>query len=237
MLLDWNLRRQSARLWKSTVRSCHARCAAPQASPAPSAGTWTPGAAPALLRPGRRLAPAPEAEGGRPVARPLLPWELRAAQSHQARRPEEAQQPPSGPSREASNHAAAPATARLPTQPRLKRVSHARLSSPGSGSGSAVVTEAKGRRVHPCPCVVGLVLMRVDRVVHHRPAPATSVQGQRHGPVAAAVQGGAAHERSPVEGETEHRLRPVGDALGQGVEHPQRRAGEAERHGGGRPGC
>jgi hypothetical protein len=116
----WNLRRQSARLWKSTVRSCQARCAAPHASPAPSAGTWTPGAAPALLTPGRSNAAASagsstsaawEAAGsstrgrGRAACDSALPLGATrrpeppgaaAALRRRSSRPEEAQQPPSG---------------------------------------------------------------------------------------------------------------------------------------------
>ena len=114
----WNLRRQSARLWKSTVRSCQARCAAPHASPAPSAGTWTPGAAPALLTPGRSNAAASagsstsaawEAAGsstrgrGRAACGSALPLGATrrpeppgaaAALRRRSSRPEEAQQPP-----------------------------------------------------------------------------------------------------------------------------------------------
>ena len=144
MLLGWNLRRQSDRLWKSTVRSCHARCAAPHASPAPSAGTWIPGAAPALLRPGwsnavtsAALEAAGFSTGGSGRAACGLwpghsPWELRAAQSRQARRPEERRSSrPRAPLWAAFDHAVGPAMARLPTQPRPKSVSHARLSSPG----------------------------------------------------------------------------------------------------------
>ena len=60
------------------------------------------------------------------------PWELRAAQSRQARRPEERRSSrPRAPLWAAFDHAVGPATARLPTQPRPKSVSHARLSSPG----------------------------------------------------------------------------------------------------------
>ena len=155
----WNLRRQSARLRRSTVFTCHARWAAAAPAPAPN---------------------------GTPPAPPAAP--------------------------------PAPASAMHPMQPAAKSARAGRALSPQRARG----------RAHAGGLVVGDVLVRIDGVVHERPQHAARVQrrdaGQWHAPCTAAQP----TKRAPVEREAEHRLRPVGHALRQRVQHPQRRAREAE---------
>ena len=76
--------------------------------------------------------------------------------------------------------------------------------------------------------VVARVLLRVDRVVADRPAERRGVERER-GPARARRSRRPAHQRAPGEGEAEHRLRPRGDALHQGIDRDDDQRGEAQR--------
>ncbi len=45
------------------------------------------------------------------------------------------------------------------------------------------------------------------------------------------MHGRPSHQRTPVEGETEHDLRPVGDAFHKRIDRDQRQRGETEPYG------
>ncbi len=72
--------------------------------------------------------------------------------------------------------------------------------------------------------------MRIDRVVGQRPADAAGIEQQRCCGERA-VRGAPAHQRAPVEGQPQHRLWPVGDALHERIDGDDRQRGNTEHHG------
>ncbi len=80
-----------------------------------------------------------------------------------------------------------------------------------------VRAEEPRRRADADQRVVLLVLMGVDRVVADRPQDAAGVEEHRR-PVEAAEDRRPAHQRPPRKGDPEAELRPVGDALHEGVD-------------------
>ena len=136
------------------------------------------------------------------------------------------------PPRQVGGAAPTPAPKGTPPAPAAAPPAAPASDAPDAAGGESAragraLAHARGG-AHAGGLVVGDVLVRIDRVVHERPQHAARVQRRDRRPVARAVDGGPADERAPVEREAEHRLRPVGHALRQRVQHPQRRAREAE---------
>ena len=71
--------------------------------------------------------------------------------------------------------------------------------------------------------------MRVDRVVDDGPGDPSHVEGHAGRPVAGPVDGGPAQQRAPVEGQSQDELRPVGEALHEGVADDQAHGAGAEQ--------
>ena len=74
--------------------------------------------------------------------------------------------------------------------------------------------------------------MRIDGIIHDRPADSRCVERQGGLPDHGALSGRPGHEDAPVEDEPEHQLRPVGDALHQRVQQHQGQRGDAQQDGG-----
>ena len=73
--------------------------------------------------------------------------------------------------------------------------------------------------------VVLAILMRVDGVVADHPGDRAGIEHERRG-IEPAEHGGPAHQRAPGEGEAEHDLRPIGDALHEGVDRDDDERGD-----------
>ena len=80
--------------------------------------------------------------------------------------------------------------------------------------------ETAGRRAHADDGVVALVLHGVDRVVDQGPGDAADIE-RDGGPGERAGHRGIAHQRAPVEGQPQHDLRPVGEALHRRIDGDQ----------------
>ena len=77
--------------------------------------------------------------------------------------------------------------------------------------------------------IVLLVLVGVDGVIGERPRHATGIE-QHGGQRQRTVDRLPAHQRSPVEGQPQHRLRPVGDALHEGIDGNDQQRGGTRCH-------
>ena len=89
----------------------------------------------------------------------------------------------------------------LPVQPECPRNQAAEAQRRERAHRDGCLPAEDGERAEADGDVVRLVLVRVDRVVHDRPAEAARVQRQGDAPVERAGDGGPAEERAPVEGE------------------------------------
>ena len=77
--------------------------------------------------------------------------------------------------------------------------------------------------------IVLAVLVRVDGVIADHPGDRPGIEHERR-PIEPAEGGRPAHQRAPGEGEAEHDLRPIGDALHERIDGDHQQRGEAGHH-------
>ena len=78
--------------------------------------------------------------------------------------------------------------------------------------------------------IIGLVLVRVDRVVTHGPAYRADVK-ESCGPPKRTLDGAPANQRSPIEGQAQDDLRPIGKSLHERIDRNNRERGNPKFDG------